>query len=347
MRIELQVNQLSLVANNYPGTPATLTLTGTSNQCRGWRFTAGYIIYEPGNFHFSTDASAAIAAPWPWEPATRIVNCNGATVIVSEYIADIMAQANTCCGTSNIPTQALALKNSAHTLSLDEPAAGCGTPAEFVWLALYGSNETRNMEYFFFIQLTSADGLTQIAEYFVDTALFTQTVEHKKKWPADFIGLQIGAITLVANNVVPGVNELRVRDFDGGTLQMGVEIQDTDLEQNVSIANKEFKLPDTDCVPGCTTLVWEHNDNEFGNMEILVNGQQVIMSETNEEGILYLNGGDEVTINVTGGSNVNSLVVEDSVDGELYNENDPAATYTFVAECARTYTAVGNTQGGE
>lgn len=156
--------------------------------------------------------------------------------------------AASCCSTV-IQTASFALKTSNQSLSPDDAPPPCGAEAIFKWLAVRGTNEVRALQYIFQFNMYSQDGLTVQTFTIVNEDPLTETVQHVKRWPTDFIGLVSNeGKTLVANNVVPGVDDLPVSTFDNGTLDMITRIYTDDIDHTL-VSGKEsfFIFPGTDC----------------------------------------------------------------------------------------------------
>lgn len=246
---------LDMFINDYPGVNSTADLMVGDEPCpEGWRVRGGYIIYEPGNFHFSQSAAEAITEGWEWHAATEITSCNG-TFVVSNYIVDIIGQINSCCG-SVFPTQFFTFMNSSYPIQFDtlnppDQVPPCGAKLTLRWLAVRGTNEARNINRTFTAYLTSEGGAVSAAFTFggTETDLLT-TVQEERVWPDDFIGLEDdgGNFTLVANDVVPGVNERRVSDFDGGTIEAAlIAIDEAGPIQIAGVSTGLARIPDSDC----------------------------------------------------------------------------------------------------
>jgi len=201
---------------------------------------------------FSQEEARELIPIWSAESlefhaATKITCSNNPDnfYVVGNSIFDVVQAFNTCCAAPNILTQALALKQSNAALDPTQTYP-CGTEAVFKWVAILGNNETTpDLVYYFRVALTNQAGDVLISEYFVVAEPLTETVQAVKSWPTDFIGMTLGGTTLVANDVVPGVGERRVSDFDNGTINMLVEISDGG--DYYTSQQAEFALPPTDC----------------------------------------------------------------------------------------------------
>src|SRR3972149_1363642 len=173
--------------------------------------------------------------------------------VVSQSFFDVVNAFNVCCGLPNIQTQAFSFKisNSPLIAGQDYP---CGTAAAFRWLAIRGTNETRNLEYLFRLQLTSQD-MSTVLSFDLATASLAATTQLQKSWPDDFIGLVSGSSkTLVANSTEnPGPDDVKMMTFDNGVATIIVQVTDTDLSQVVALSNMEWALPSTICGAGCVS----------------------------------------------------------------------------------------------
>lgn len=193
-------------------------------------------------FQKDTPIADIITAGYPRVyQGTEIQTGEGDVLVFSDQYQHILLAMSACCG-SSVDTAVYALKQSNYPLTVGEHVP-CGAEAAFKWLAVRGSTETRNLKYTFAVRLTSADALTMIEGNLANELPLPVTTQMFKAWPDDFIGLTIGATTLVANNVVPGVGEMNVGDFDGGKIRISVTIIDDDTEAVVDQVLKEFALP--------------------------------------------------------------------------------------------------------
>lgn len=111
-----------------------------------------------------------------------------------------------------------------------------------------------------------------------------------------------------------------------------------------------------DVVPGSPspgacmiTINWEHLTGA-GNMIINIDGVEEVNSGVGS-GSFEVPEGAEINVVVEGGTSVNSVTVEDSVDGELYTSNNGSGEfgedYTFTPVCGRVYDITGQTTPGE
>lgn len=203
------------------------------------------------------EASALIpgwaAALLEWHPATKITCSNNPDNfwIVSNNFFDVVSAFTVCCGAAEIPTLAMALKQSTSSLNPDEANPPCGTLAAFKFLAIRGSSEIQVLMHRFVLVLKNADESISL-EYPLpghnDDPL-PGTTQAVLNWPEDFIGLTMDGKTLVANDVTPGVDEYNVSEFDNGTIEMTTTIRRVIDEVIVSEAVETFRLPGTDCIP--------------------------------------------------------------------------------------------------
>lgn len=207
--------------------------------------------------YFSNEDAQALIAGWAaadleWHAATKITCSNNPDNfwIVSNSFFDVQNAFSICCGAPNILTMPFALKQSNKELTPGTQYI-CGTEAIFRWLVIYGSNETRpNLSARFDIRLTSADESVTLAGPFSSFPI-GPTGQISKSWPADFIGMTIDGVNLVANDqevVMPG--EMRVKDFDFGTIEVTTSILDENFDVVQSDTNT-WALPTTQCGAGC------------------------------------------------------------------------------------------------
>jgi hypothetical protein len=201
---------------------------------------------------FSQEEAKELIPIWAAESlefhaATKITCSNNPDnfYVVGNSIFDVLQAFTTCCAAPNILTQALVFKQSNAALDPTQQYP-CGTLAIFKWLAILGNNETTpGLTYTFQIRLRNQFGDIDLLENFVDAQPLTATVQAVKQWPNDFIGMEIGGITLVANGATPGPSELRIGDFDYGSIDILVEI--TDGGSYTRSQTAQYALPSTDC----------------------------------------------------------------------------------------------------
>lgn len=301
-------------------------------------------------YPLTTSVAAILGAGWARVyQGTEIVGQSGDVQVFSEQYLQLLNELAACCGTALI-TALFALKNSNYSLNPLDPNPPCGTEALFKWLAVFGTNEERELTYQFIFSLLPADGdLDKVFSKVLASDLpFTETTQLIRGWPADFIGMvSQQSKTLVANDAVAGSGNVRVSEYDGGTISVNVVMSEND--DQVDQRDNAFRLPATDCAPGCSTVHWNHVDNVFGLLAITVNGDPVVSSDTDEEGNFTVNNGDVVSATVTGGDAMNRLIVSEATDGNLFDTNDTEnpVTFEFTAACAKAYTIEARTQGGE
>jgi hypothetical protein len=271
--------------------------------------------------------------------------------VFSEPLHTVQIMIAACCETA-IQTALFALKISNNPLAATGSAPPCGTPAAFKWLAVFGTDETRELEYRFTMSLLPADGdvLNVMTFYLPNQTPFIETVQLLKRWPADFVGMtSLEGITLVGPTAVPGVNERRVSFYDGGTVSVVVDLFEND--DQIQEASGTWRLPGTICTRGCSTIKWDHNDNVFGLLQIMVNGEAIVYSTEDDDAgdTFFVNDGDEVEITVSGGDSQNLLTVTEPMLGTLFTDNAPPGpvTFTFTAACAKAYVVHASTLGGE
>lgn len=233
----------------WPGTEVDVDVTVPPPTIRAiW---IGVSLDGASNKPFELTASVAsiILAGWPRVyKGTEIVDGNGVKSLYSDNLDDVNFLLNTCCGT-NIATQSLALKQSNLSLKVTDPNPPCDGEAFFKWLAVIGTNEDRTVQVLFHLKLTSADTLTVIEGDILDVSP-SNTVQQVLSWFADFVGLTVGADTIVANDVVAGVNEVNVDAFDFGIIEMTTTILDTADDSVISTATSTFRLPGSNCGDG-------------------------------------------------------------------------------------------------
>lgn len=203
---------------------------------------------------FTVDEARYLIPGWlaeslEFHAATKIMCSNDPDnfYVVGNSYFDVVNAFNVCCGTPNIQTQALVFKQSNYSLNPDDELPPCGAEAQFKWLAIRSASDIRNLIYTFRVILRNTDLTIEIVKDWIFEQSLPSTQQLIKQWPADFIGELFGSFTLVANDVVPGVNEYQVRDFDNGTIVVTSQIIDADTEMTISMQEQEFILPGTDC----------------------------------------------------------------------------------------------------
>lgn len=231
----------------WPGTPVIFDLT-----CEPPLIQPVWIgVSEDGNdsqaYPLTTSVEDILAAGWAHVyQGTEIADCDGNVTVYSNQYNHVLLAIAACCN-SNFPTQALALKESIYALT-PGVTYPCGGESAFKWLAIYGASETLpNLQYIFTVSLINDDGSVVLATTPIVTNPFTETVQLTKNWPEDFVGMIIDGITLVDNDTAPLAGERQVKDFDGGTIEVGVLINDLDAVTTIKEDLKTFALLDTDC----------------------------------------------------------------------------------------------------
>lgn len=270
--VTLDINTLLRlgISSAWPGTPETVLFDDDACPTVGddpaeWLISLVFIVQG-----YDSESGDSIAAPGGWQVYTpeqakdlipiwsaQDLEFHAATKIecssdpdqywiVSNSIFDVQHTFETCCGSPTIPSAARVFVQSNEDLTPGETYP-CGAEAIFKWLAIKGTGSVANLKYTFQVKLTSADGLTEIEGDLVTDQPLAATTQLVKSWPDDFVGLVIGATTLVANDATPGVGEMRVGDFDGGTIDLTATVVDDDTEETVSSETRQFALPVTQC----------------------------------------------------------------------------------------------------
>lgn len=294
--IELNVLVRDPVNDNaWPGSLETVTfddascpsIDGDKNE---YKVEQGFVVMDfdsnpddsapaPAGWQYFNQAEASeLIASWvaqslEWHPATKITCSNDPDnfYIVSDSFYDVQNAFAICCsGQPEIPTQALALKTSNNPLTVGtEPP--CGTPAKFIWLAIFGNTEERTLVYSFVANLRDKDNAEPAFQFrfpFQDS--LTATTQASRNWPEDFIGLtSISGVTLIANDQEPsGPSEKQVKFFDFGSIEWFTNIEEDLGEGNfapVSFSTNFAALPGTQCGEGCVNPYDETMDIPGGS----------------------------------------------------------------------------------
>lgn len=238
------------VSHTWPGDPVSLDITVPPTCLDPVWIATNADGTVAKSFPADTLAADILAEGWAHlYQGTQICDSAGNANIYSNQYNHVLLAIAACCN-NDFQTQALALKQSAQPLTPGQTYP-CNTDALFKWLAIYGRDEARpDLSVRFAVSLTTADQSQTISELFYD-ASFTETIQQTKRWPADFIGLSIGGVNLVANNTPsPMPGEQRVKDFDGGTIKVTTSILDVDFNI-ILIDENDFALPSTQCGAGC------------------------------------------------------------------------------------------------
>jgi hypothetical protein len=233
----------------WPGDPVTLDIT-TPPTCLDpvWIATN-----EDGDvakyFPINTPIAAILLEGWAHVyQGTQICDSAGNANIYSDQYNHVLLAIAACCN-NNFQTQALALKRSQFPLVPGQQYP-CGSEAIFTWLVIYGKNEDRpNLSARFNITLTSADSSIVLSGPF-SSFVIPPTGQISKSWPADFIGMTIDGVNLVANDVEPMPGENRVMDFDNGTIEVRTAVLDENFDVLLEDVNT-WALPGTQCGANC------------------------------------------------------------------------------------------------
>lgn len=182
---------------------------------------------------------------------TEIVGVHGDVLVFSDQYPQLQFMLEACCG-SDVVTAAYNLKQSNYSLAPDAPNPPCGAEAIFKQLVVRSKNDARALLYIFQWALNTANGDEDL-QFFGPTVQLPLdgTTQQVMSWPSDFIG-EVSATDqeLVANNVSPGEDQVQVRVYDLGTIQLLTSIVDnTDPENPVLVQQVDttFRLPGTDC----------------------------------------------------------------------------------------------------
>lgn len=233
----------------WPGTPVTFDLTIPPHLIQPVWIGVSADGNDAQAYPLNTPVADIIAAGWPHVyQGTEIADSDGNVMVYSDQYNHILLAIASCCN-SNFLTQALALKQSSFPLTPGETYP-CGSEAIFTWLVIYGKNEDRpNLSARFNITLTNADQSVTLSGAFSSFVL-PPTGKISKAWPADFIGMTIDGTNLVANDVEPMPGEMRVMDFDNGTIEVRTAVLDEDFNVIIEEANT-WALPGTQCGANC------------------------------------------------------------------------------------------------
>jgi hypothetical protein len=351
MKNTVNLHLLSMVANNYPGVATDINLVCGGNKAT---FTPGYIIYDtvPGPLavSFTQDVdlvNAAIVEGSAWKVATKIIDCLGATKIVSEPFFDVIAAAQACCG-SSIPVGAFVFKVSPFALT-PGGTYPCAAPAAFKWMSTIPADDpaTYNVKFIAILKdSANANAMTILLSDFAPDQDTVQVNSLTLNWANDFIGKTDGVKTLVANTVTaPGANDRLVSFYDGGTITVRTLVSKLVGEDLVPVADTQqiFALPASLCA--CNIICnWSHTGNDNGNGLITVNGDTVVDSNaTGEAGQFIVHPGDSITATASISSTC-VVDVDSSVSGDLDPETD---TFTWAPVCGHVYTITLQTNTGE
>jgi hypothetical protein len=262
--------------NAWPGNTQTVefsdaTCPSVDSDTPYWKISLVFVV-----FGFDASASDSFPAPDGWQIytpeeaqdlipiwAAQSLEWHAATLIecsnnpdnfylVSDSYFDVLNSFTLCCGTPSIPTQVFALKQSSKALEPGQTYP-CGTEAIFKWLAIFGNEDPplNDVTYAFHFYLRDAANTIELLFFLADAVPFTTTVQQTLSWPSQFIGLSsIDSKTLIENDQVPGPDQYRVADFDGGTIEVRTSVVqggDTLLMQQVNT----WALPNTNCGPDC------------------------------------------------------------------------------------------------
>jgi hypothetical protein len=119
------------------------------------------------------------------------------------------------------------------------------------------------LTYVFSLSIVNADGTVTLNNTQVAAGPMTSSVQMVLAWPADFVGLIIDGVTLVANDTVPLTGQRQVKDFDGGVIAMAIDINDDDIPENIGNNNAQFALPDTDCLDESAGIFEDQFETQF------------------------------------------------------------------------------------
>lgn len=247
--LPLIANADSVAAND----PAVDTSINLATGCDGSPFTeiiTGVLVDDGGLTFYTYDEFIAavnaqeLAATVNKHIGTALRCGGGFWVLLDMNIAEFIEALGICCGAEGIDSAPYALKASGLPLDVDKTYP-CGYEAAFKWLAVFGTEDPAlTLIRYFDIELQNAAVSVTLVDTLSSGAL-AATIQTVLNWPADFIGLTIDGITLVANNVVAGVNEMNIGDFDYGKITVRVRLEDLpDIEL---IDEHEWSLPDTTC----------------------------------------------------------------------------------------------------
>lgn len=204
---------------------------------------------ETGWTYYTQEDAAALINGWAlagfeWHAATKIYCSNNPSVfwVVSDTVFDVSAAINVCCGAPSIANGAFVFKISNRPLT---PGVDylCPVSASYKWLAVRNPDDIRNLEYKFLMELTTDDEVTTLTNNADPAVTLSSTVQVVRNWPADFVGLVLDGITLIADGETPGVNEINVGDFDLGNIKMTTVITDTDTLETISTMEETWAIP--------------------------------------------------------------------------------------------------------
>lgn len=188
-----------------------------------------------------------------WHTATKIYCSNnpGNYYIVSEKFQDVDNTFRVCCsGTPNIPSAALALKQSNKPLTPNTLYA-CGTEAIFKNLAVLSAADiSKNYVYSFRTELINP-GRSVHLNFNITRLPLMSTTSLTRRWPNDYVGLTSAeGITLIDDHTPVGVNEMPLSVFDGGVIDLMTEIEKSlgaGHYSQISVDEMLAALPQTNC----------------------------------------------------------------------------------------------------
>jgi hypothetical protein len=191
---------------------------------------------------------------------TKITLLDGSVLAFSDQYSHVLSDLKKCC-LKFIRSGPFVFKISNKTL---KPGADfpCETEAGFKWLAVLGTEDppvayTR----FFEIELKNA-AETLVLSGELSSGTLVDTIQTVLNWPEDFIGLTIDGTTIVANDVIAGIGEVNIGEFDFGTITVRTRMTAApDIEL---IAENEWSLPDTTCADDSSSV---SDSGEFAEAE--------------------------------------------------------------------------------
>lgn len=320
------------VGGTYPGDLVDIELL-----CEGGKVSVepGFLVEIPGpGWQFYTVAEFFTAFPGantgglPYHPGT-LISCNGDTPWsygVSNPWEDIFYTIDTCCGVS-YGDGPFVFKQSLYPLTPGEPVP-CGAEAIFKWLALVHPTDPSFpwISHDFSATLRSADSLIEISGNIVAGGP-AETTQMVKKWPDDFIGLTLGGKTLVANNVTPGVDEYNVGAFDGGEIDVVVNMNHA-FEGSES-ASQTFALPATQCDDESASFSGSTSESSEGETPCAAGDpvdtdEIVATAETPFNKTMNIVGGNAPFVYLPGSSNVPAWMTVSIVGSQIILGGTPA-----------------------